>query len=57
MITGASSIQITLLVPKSYYVSFSTRIAYIKWTLLGTREPTHKKVIFCQMNLNLDELC
>ena len=28
-----------------------------KWTLLSTREPTHKEVIFCKINLKLDELC
>ena len=24
---------------------------------ISTREPTHKEVIFCKMNLKLDELC
>ena len=36
-------------------------MARLQWeenlTLLGTREPTHKEVIFCKMYLKLDELC
>ena len=27
------------------------------WALLSTREQTHKAVIFCKMNLKLEELC
>ena len=30
---------------------------YRNWTLLSTREPTHKDVIFCKMNLKLEKLC
>ena len=27
------------------------------WTLLSTREPAHKEIIFCKMNLKLEKLC
>ena len=37
----------------NYYIN----VAANNWALLSTREPTHKEVIFCKMNLKLDELC
>ena len=30
---------------------------FLNRTLLSTREPTHKEVIFCKMNLKLEKLC